>query len=123
MKPIYERVLLVQPQEELRSYTARLLGEIGFRHVLQASTLVQAAQLLESARRKKQTVQLVVCDDSLSDGALAVQGLDASLPFLTVSDAHNPRNVRLAARGGVSRMVFRPYGMERLGRAVEAALS
>lgn len=116
---LHDRVLLVQPEAELRAYTARLLAELGFRHVLQAPDAANARRLLEAARAKKHPVQLVVCDDSGGE-ALGVREMAVDVPCLLISDAANPRNVRLAARVGVRGMVFRPYGKGQLEEALAA---
>lgn len=123
MKKTFERVLVVQPQEELRSYTSSLLTDIGFRHVLQASTLTQAELILQNALATKKSIQLVVCDDTLPEGALALSPLCAAIPCMVISDAENPRNLRIAARLGVPSLIFRPYGKLQVSQAIEALLS
>lgn len=118
MKTLFDRVLVVQSQEELRSYTCSLLSDLGFRHVLQAANSSQAERILESAKTSKRPVQLVVFDDSLAEGSMALQMNIAPVPCMVISDAHNPRNLRIAARLGVSSLVFRPYGKDQLLRAI-----
>lgn len=118
MKKSLDRVLVVQPQEELRAYTSSLLSEIGFRHVLLASTMAQAQAAVEAAQAKKQPIQLVVCDDSLPEGAIELERLIRPIPCAVIAEPTNPRNLRLAARLGVSSLVFRPYGKVQVERVV-----
>ena len=122
MKKTLERVLVVQPQEELRAYTSALLSEIGFRHVLQASSLEQASLVMENAQSKKQVIQLVVCDDALPEGALALHREAKAIPCAVIADPTNPRNLRIAARLGVPSLLFRPYGKAQIERVIAALI-
>ena len=123
MKTIFHRILLVQRQGELASYTASLLDEIGFRHVVHASDVAQAERLWKNAQEKQRPFQLVLCDDEVEGGSLALEELVAPLPLLVLSHPTNPRNLRLAARLGLNNLVFRPYGRHQLSQALGQLLS
>lgn len=123
MKMPLERVLVVQSQKELRAYTCSLLTDLGFRHVLQAESMLQAEQILASISASKKSIQLVVCDDTLPEGALAIHQKIAPVPCTVISDAQNPRNVRIAARLGISSLLFRPYGKAQLLKAIVALVN
>jgi len=113
----------VQPQEELRSYTSALLSDLGFRHVLQAATLAQAEMILENAKTNKKHIQLVVFDEDIPEGAMTLQGKVSPIPCMVISDAGNPRNLRIAARLGVASLIFRPYGKGQLSKAIDGLVS
>jgi DNA-binding NarL/FixJ family response regulator len=118
-KRLPQRVLLLQSQAELRQYTTGLLTEMGVRHVLPAQDLEQARRLLEGCREAGQRVDLLVCDDGVTEGgALMALPLLGDSAVLVISDAQNPRNTRLAARLGIGSLLFRPYGAAKLAAAL-----
>lgn len=115
-----ERALVIHQEEELKTYTSALLTELGFRHVLSASTLFMAKLTCEHAREKGYPIQLVVCDDGLPEGALTARRELSEWPFVVVTDTHNPNNTRLAAALGVSHLLFRPYGKAQLEKVLNS---
>jgi hypothetical protein len=119
MKTAIDRVLLVQPEGELANYTMSLLDEMGFRHVVCANDVQQAERLWKNSLEKQRPFQLVVCDDSVSGGALSFFDLVEKTPMVVFSHATNPQNPRLAAKVGISRLVFRPYGRTQLEYALK----
>ncbi len=123
MSTPYHRVLLVQSAGELANYTALLLDEIGFRHVVHATDATQAERLWKNAKDKQRPFYLVVCDDEIQGDCLQLQQLVAPLPCLILSHSQNPRNLRLAARLGLSHLIFRPYGRHQFQQALEKILS
>lgn len=122
MKSVYERVLLLQPQIELAKYTASLLDEIGFRHVICAASAAQAERLWHHSIETGRSFQLAVCDDMTPGSGLHLQSLIAPLPMIVFSDSHNPDNLKLAARMGIGGIIFRPYGKAQLARAIQKSL-
>ena len=119
MKTAIDRVLLVQPQGELANYTMSLLDEMGFRHIVHAADVPQAERLWKNSLEKQRPFQLVVCDDSVSGGGLSFFDLVAPTPMVVFSHASNPQNLRLAAKIGISRLIFRPYGRTQLEQALK----
>jgi len=122
MKTTLERVLVVQPHDELRAYTSALLSDLGFRHVLQAPGLSQALLILDKAKANRQTIQLILCDDTLPEGALELHQRAKHIPCTVISDPDNPRNLRLAAGLGLKALLFRPYGKAQLLRTISDIL-
>lgn len=122
MRKTIETVLVVQPQEELRAYTCSLLTDMGFRHVLQASTVSQAETILENAKHEHKTVGLIVCDDTVPEGSLSMIDKCGAIPCSVISDANNPQNLRIAARLGVTAMLFRPYGKSQLTKVIKKTI-
>jgi len=119
MKTAIDRVLLVQPEGELANYTMSLLDEMGFRHVVHANDVPQAERLWKNALEKQRPFQFVVCDDNVFGGALSFFDLVNTTPMVVFSHATNPQNLRLAAKVGISRLVFRPYGRRQLENALK----
>jgi hypothetical protein len=115
-----ERALVIHQDEELKNYTSALLTELGFRHVLTATTLPMAKLTCEHARQKGHPIQLVVCDDGLPGGALAARRELIDWPCVVVTDMHNPNNTRLAAALGVGNLLLRPYGKAQLKKVLTA---
>ena len=122
MRKTIETVLVVQPQEELRAYTCSLLTDMGFRHVLQASTVSQAENILENAKQEHKKVGLIVCDDTVPEGSLCMIDKCGTIPCSVISDANNPQNLRIAARLGVTAMLFRPYGKSHLTKVIRKTI-
>lgn len=122
MRNLYQRALVIQSGQELSAYTCALLDEIGYRHVIEASDLQQAEKLLRNAVEKNKPFQVIVCDDAISEGALAVYQHAQGIPFLAISDAENPNNLRLAAKLGLAGLIFRPYGKNEFEKALKAVL-
>jgi DNA-binding NarL/FixJ family response regulator len=122
MKTAIDRVLLVQPEGELANYTMSLLDEMGFRHVVHAADVPQAERLWKNSLEKQRPFQLVVCDDEVSGGGLSFFDLVSPIPMVVFSHATNPQNLRLAAKIGISNLVFRPYGRTQLEYALKAVL-
>lgn len=123
MKKNFDRVLLVQPESELSSYTSALLDEIGFRHVLHAANAEQAEQVWNSAQTKKRPIQVVICDDAIDGGALALEERLKPQSMVIISSEKNTENIRIAARVGLSRLIFRPYGRDQLEKCISKVLS
>ncbi len=123
MKKNFDRVLLVQPESELSSYTSALLDEIGFRHVLHAATPEQAEQVWNSAQAKKRPIQVVICDDAIDGGALSLEQRLQAQSMVIISSEQNHENVRIAARVGLSRLMFKPYGREQLEKCISKVIS
>lgn len=122
MRKTIETVLVIQPQEELRSYTCSLLTDMGFRHVLQASSITQAELILDKAKIDRKPVGLIVCDDNVPEGALSIMDVCGTIPCSVISDANNPKNLRIAARLGVTAMLFRPYGKSQLTKVIRKTI-
>ena len=122
MKTVFERVLVVQTTPVLANYTISLLDEMGFRHVVHASDAEQATRLWKSAQESKKPFQLIVCDDEIDAGALELTRTVGNAPLVVFSHAQSVQNLRLAARIGLSGLVFRPYGRQQLEAAVKAVL-
>lgn len=123
MKKNFDRVLLVQPESELSSYTSALLDEIGFRHVLHAATPEQAEQVWNSARAKKRPIQIVICDNAIDGGALALEQRLKAQSMVIISSEKNTENVRIAAKVGLPHLIFRPYGREQLEKCISKIIS
>ncbi len=123
MKKNFDRVLLVQPESELSSYTSALLDEIGFRHVLHAASLEQAEQVWKSAQAKKRPIQVVICDDAIDGGALALEQHFQAQTMVIISTEQNTENVRIAAKVGLNRLIFKPYGREQLENCISKVIS
>jgi hypothetical protein len=119
MKVAIDRVLLVQPEGELANYTISLLDEMGFRHVVYAGDVPQAERLWKNSIEKQRPFQLVVCDDSVAGGGLSFFDLVSPTPLVVFSHPTNPQNLRLAAKIGISHLVFRPYGRTQLEHAIK----
>jgi len=122
MKTAIDRVLLVQSEGELANYTMSLLDEMGFRHVVHAADVSQAERLWKNSLEKQRPFQLVVCDDEVSGGGLSFFDIISPTPMVVFSHATNPQNLRLAAKIGISNLVFRPYGRTQFEYALKAVL-
>jgi CheY-like chemotaxis protein len=113
-----ERVLVVHQDEDLKSYTSTILTELGFRHVLTATSLSSAKLTCEHSLQRGHPIQLIVCDDALPEGALVTRRELRDWPCVVVTDSHNPNNVRLAAALGVTKLLFRPYGKAQMAKVL-----
>lgn len=122
MKTHFQRVLVVQSGPELAAYTCGLLDDIGFRHVIEARDAEQAEKLLRNAQEKSRPFQVIICDDAIPGGALPIELLSKETPMLVISESQNPTNLRLAARLGLSGLIFRPYGRIQFEEALRTVL-
>lgn len=112
------RILVVQAVPELAAYTCGLLDDIGFRHITQASSAREAIELLRSARENARMFQAVVCDDGVLDGDGQLLEACGDVPVLAISGPESPHNLQLAARLGLSGLIFRPYGRAQVESAI-----
>ncbi|MFP5459438.1 MAG: hypothetical protein ACLGG7_11950 [Bacteriovoracia bacterium] len=123
MKTEYHRILVVQSVPELAEYTCGLLDDIGFRHIARAETAQEATELLRKAKEGHRQFQAIVCDDDIRDGALALIDACDGVPLLAISDPANDNNLQLAARLGLSGLIFRPYGRAQFETALAQLLA
>lgn len=122
MKHEFHRILVVQSVPELAEYTCRLLDDIGFRHIARAETAQEATELLKKAKESQRQFQAIVCDDEIREGALALIDACEGVPVLAISDPANENNLQLAARLGLSGLIFRPYGKVHFEKALSQLL-
>lgn len=122
MKHEFHRILVVQSVPELAEYTCGLLDDIGFRHIARAETAQEATELLKKAKESQRQFQAIVCDDEIREGALALIDACEGLPVLAISDPANENNLQLAARLGLSGLIFRPYGKAHFEKALSQLL-
>ncbi len=111
--------MVIHPDEALRAYTSDLLRALGFRHVLTSPDLATAQRFYASATRGGQLLEVVICDDTLPEGALEVGRTFSHVPCLVVTDRESGEITRLAAALGAGRLLTRPFGRTQL----EAALA
>jgi CheY-like chemotaxis protein len=121
------RILLIEDQLFIRSMTARMLRDIGFKDVLQARDGQEALELLA---KSGDPVDVILCDlrmpnmdgfgfvSSLRDSALST----AEIPVIVLtasSDAEDVHNLRAL---GVAGYIVKPASIEMIVKRVRAAL-
>lgn len=118
MKRSLNRVILIQPNDELAQYTTSLLDKIGFRHIHRAASATDAASLFRKFEEKKEFIDLVVVDDSLEGGALALKTQLKDINTLVITKESNPNNLNLAANFNMKKIIFLPYGRKQLEKSM-----
>lgn len=112
--------MVIHPNGALRAYASDLLRALGFRHVLTSPDLETARRFHASATKGGQQLEVILCDDTLPEGALAVGRAFPQVPCLVVTDRAHAGNVRLAAALGARRLLTRPFGRSHLEKALSA---
>lgn len=118
MKRSLNRVILIQPNDELAQYTTALLDKIGFRHIHRASSTTDALSLFKKFDEKKDIIDLVVVDDSLEGGALSLKATLKDLNTLVITNESNPNNLSLYANFNMKKIIFLPYGRKQIEKSM-----
>ncbi len=118
MKKSLNRVILIQPNDELAQYTVALLDKIGFRHIHRAANSNDATSLFNKFSEKKDHIDLVVVDDSLEDGALSLKAELKNHNTLIITKESNPNNLNLYANFNMKKIIFLPYGRKQIEKSM-----
>jgi DNA-binding response OmpR family regulator len=114
-------VLLVEDEEPLRRYAARLLTELGFTVVGAAD----GAQALDVFRERGAELSLVLLDltlPGLSGEAVLSEIQQAGVPVVLSSGADSLEVRRRFAGRGVAGFLAKPYGLDQLRTTLRDAV-
>jgi len=118
-----ELILLVDDEASLRSTTAEVLTCMGF-DVLEAADGEQALALFEQSRDK---IRLVITDMVMpklsgNELALAIRGLDPSMPVIFVTGYDKSQQAGADSNLSNSRIIRKPYDIDAMIRSIQDML-
>ena len=121
------RILLIEDQLFIRSMTARMLGGIGFKEVLQARDGQDALELLA---KSSAPVDVILCDLKMPnmDGFAFVAALretalsTAEIPVIVLTASSDAEDVHRLRELGISGYIVKPASIEMIVKRVRAAL-
>lgn len=118
-------VLVVEDREVMLEIIRRLLEQIGFKHVTQASN---GAKALEHMREKR--FDLILSDwnmDTMSgfDLLKRVRSLPrtSKIPFILVTAEAKPENILAAKAAGADGYILKPFKLEQLEKTIMDVLA
>ncbi len=121
--PLSDETVLVVDDDRAVCTMMALAVELGGRQALQAGSAREALELLRGHE-----VALVVTDVHMphATGLDLLAALSATIappPVLVVTGQPDPGTTRTARLLGALKVIAKPFGLEELGREIEAALS
>jgi len=121
------RILLIEDQLFIRSMTARMLGGIGFKEVLQARDGQEALELLA---KTGSPVDVILCDLKMPnmDGFAFVKALretpvsTAEIPVIALTASSDAEDVHKLRELGISGYIVKPASIQMIVARVRSAL-
>ena len=126
------RVLIVDDMPAMRVLISDMLGQLGFREILEAEDGESAWQLVRSqisedlaAGRATSSIGLVVADWNMPgmSGVDLLRSLRSfvptrNLPFLMVTGQRSREHLVEAFNAGVSELIVKPFDVQQLGEKI-----
>jgi hypothetical protein len=94
------------------------LDTIGYRHILNAPSISQAKNLIDNLRESQEKIDLIVMDDAVDEGALALKEILKSIPTIIISSENADNNLNLTAHFKLNQIIFKPYGRKQIERCM-----
>jgi hypothetical protein len=113
-----QRCLVIQSDLELASYTCSLLDKIGYRHILNAHSITQAKNLIANLRESQEKIDLIVMDDAVDEGAIALKEFLKTIPTIIISSENAQNNLNLTAHFKLNQIIFKPYGRKQIEKCM-----
>ncbi len=121
------KFLVVDDFATMRKIIKKVLGELGYKNVIEAEDGKPALEILKESSRSSEPINFVISDWNMPgmtgfDLLKAVRSDDSlkSLPFMLVTAESEQKNIIEAAKAGVSDYVVKPFNASTLRVKLES---
>ena len=121
------KFLVVDDFATMRKIIKKVLGELGYKNVIEAEDGKPALEILKESSRSSEPINFVISDWNMPgmtgfDLLKAVRSDDSlkALPFMLVTAESEQKNIIEAAKAGVSDYVVKPFNASTLRVKLES---
>lgn len=121
------KFLVVDDFATMRKIIKKVLGELGYKNVIEAEDGKPALEILKESSRSSEPINFVISDWNMPgmtgfDLLKAVRSDDSlkTLPFMLVTAESEQKNIIEAAKAGVSDYVVKPFNASTLRVKLES---
>lgn len=120
------KILIVDDMSTMRKIIKNMLGQLGFKNVVEAEDGRKALASLESAHKLGEPIEFIMSDWNMPD----INGLEflktvkasdvyKSIPFLMITAEAEQGNVMIAVKAGVDNFIVKPFSAQVLKEKID----